>query len=75
MQIINRKMTSDPINTRDYFECQASINSDGRITLRKYNREDKDKDVILVLTQSETNALIALFKGIKDKFKIDDFPF
>lgn len=75
MKIISRKMTSCPMNTEDYFECQASINSDGRITLRKYNKEQKDKDAILVLTQAETNALIALFKGIKDKFKIDDLPF
>lgn len=75
MQIINRKMTSSQINTEAYFECQASINSDGCITFRKYNREEKDKDVIVVLTQKETNALIALFKGIKDKFKIDDLPF
>lgn len=30
MQIINRTMKSGQINTEDYFECQASINSDGR---------------------------------------------
>lgn len=75
MQIIDREMKSSKTNIEHTSNCQASINSDGLITLRNYNFDNNDKDTIIVLSREETNALIKLFQCIKDKFKVDDLPF
>lgn len=63
---INRIMTTENVtSTSEFFaDCQASFNSDGNITLRNYNRQDKDKDEIIILSRDETNALFALFSKI-----------
>jgi hypothetical protein len=55
--------------------CQASFNSDGNITLRNYDRSNKDKDEIIVLSNSETEALFLLFSRIGQKNKNYDLPF
>lgn len=63
-------------NIDQYFpHCQASFNSDGNITLRNYDRSNKNKDEIIVLSDSETNALFALFSKIGQKNKNYDLPF
>lgn len=72
MIIINREMQKDEKESLHYSKCQASINSDGNITLRNYNLEDKNKDQILILTYNETRALIDLFKLLIQK---DLLPF
>lgn len=74
---INRIMTTENVtSTSDYFRCcQASFNSDGFITLRNYNREDKDKDEIIILSKHETDALFDLFSKIGQKNKNYDLPF
>lgn len=74
---INRIMTTENVtSTSDCFaDCQASFNSDGNITLRNYNRQDKDKDEIIILSRHETNALFALFSKIGQKNKNYDLPF
>lgn len=72
MIIINREMQKDEKESLYYGKCQASINSDGNITLRNYNLEDKNKDQILILTYNETRALIDLFKLLIQK---DLLPF
>lgn len=55
--------------------CQASFNSDGNITLRNYDRSNKNKDEIIILSNSETNALFLLFSRIGQKNKNYDLPF
>lgn len=55
--------------------CQASFNSDGNITLRNYDRGNKIKDEIIILSASETNALFALFTRIGEKCKNYDLPY
>ena len=82
MKIIKRKMvveeqvTIADHNIDEYLpHCQASFNSDGNITLRNYDRSNKDKDEIIILSKSETEALFALFSKIGQKNKNYDLPF
>lgn len=55
--------------------CQASFNSDGHITLRNYDNSNKNNDEIIILSNSETEALFALFSRIGQKNKNYDLPF
>ena len=55
--------------------CQASFNSDGNITLRNYDRSDKNKDEIIILSETETLAIFKLFKEFKRICINDDLPF
>lgn len=55
--------------------CQASFNSDGNITLRNYDNSNKNNDEIIILSNSETEALFALFSRIGQKNKNYDSPF
>jgi hypothetical protein len=82
MKIIKRKMVAEEQiitanhNLDEYLpHCQASFNSDGNITLRNYDRSNKDKDEIIILSNSETEALFALFSRIGQKNKNYDLPF
>lgn len=82
MIILKRNMetkeaiTSANNNIDEYLpSCQASFNSDGNITLRNYDRSNKNKDEIIILSDSETNALFALFSKMGQKHKNYDLPF
>ena len=82
MRIIKRKMVIDEQisiadhNIDEYYPyCQASFNSDGNITLRNYDRSNKDKDEIIVLSDSETEALFLLFSRMGQKNKNYTLPF
>lgn len=55
--------------------CQASFNSDGNITLRNYDRSNKDKDEIIILSNSETEALFLLFSRMGQKNRNYTLPF
>lgn len=46
-------------------EHQASLNSDGCITLRAYNPTDSDKDEIIILSQGETRAIFKLMNQLE----------
>ena len=73
MKIIEREMqTKEHITTECFCNCQASFNSQGCITLRNYNRYDKDKDEIICLSDKETRAIINLFRKLKE---YDILPF
>ena len=78
MKIIKRNMIEVDINTTDmpYLpECQASFNSNGNITLRNYDHSNKSKNEIIILSDSETNALFALFSKIGQKHTNYDLPY
>lgn len=67
MKIIDREMTVKTTTTdksETLLYCQASFNSDGVITLRNYNINDKNSDEIIVLSAEETQAIIELFTQI-----------
>jgi hypothetical protein len=55
--------------------CQASFNSDGNLTLRNYDRSNKDKDEIIIFSETETKALFALFARMKDVRQSCNLPF
>ena len=82
MILIKRNMNTEEIsktandNINEYLPyCQASFNSDGNITLRNYDRSNKNKDEIIILSDSETTALFALFSKMGQKNKNYGLPF
>lgn len=82
MIVIKRNMNAEEIvktannNIDQYLPyCQASFNSDGNITLRNYDRSNKNKDEIIILSDRETDALFALFSKIGQKHRNFDLPF
>lgn len=83
MKIIKRQMTTPAeqmvIGNKDrdtYLPyCQASFNSDGNVTLRNYDRSNKNKDEIIILSKSETKALFELFSRMGQMCKAYELPF
>lgn len=69
---ITRKMEANITKSGVYGCSQASINSDGVITLRNYNPFDKNVDQIIVLSKEETNAIMELFRTLS---KLNNLPF
>jgi len=63
MIIIKRKIESEKSGTSESGNVQASINSNGQITLRTYCEPEKDE--IVILSERETQAIFTLFKQIK----------
>lgn len=74
MIIIKRKMESEKSGTSEYGNVQASINSNGQITLRTYYEPENDE--IVILSAKETRAIFTLFKQIKNLgIELPDLPF
>lgn len=74
---IKREMQKTEIIETNYPLTQVSFNSDGCLTLRKYDCYQKDKDEIIIFTQEETKEIVSLFRQVKDLLRItsDDIPF
>jgi hypothetical protein len=63
-------------NINEYLPyCQASFNSEGNITLRNFDNSKKEKDEIIILTDSETEALFRLFSRMGLKYRNHTLPF
>ena len=63
-------------NINEYLpHCQASFNSEGNITLRNFDNSKKDKDEIIILSDSETEALFRLFSRMGLKQRNHTLPF
>ena len=83
MKIIKRQMTTPAEqivignhNIDTYLPyCQASFNSDGNVTLRNYDRSNKNRDEIIILSHSETEALFELFSKMGQRHKDYNLPF
>lgn len=82
MQVIKRKMQAEvKIRTADdnideYLpKSQASFNSDNCITIRNYDTRNKNKDEIIILSPTETNAIFLLFSRLGEKTKNYTLPF
>lgn len=79
MILIDREMQTIKSMTnkgQTSLDCQASLNSNGVITLRNYTVGNNDSDEIIVLSQEETDAIFELFRKLKKVFKcVDDLPF
>lgn len=77
MKIIDREMKaveSITDKSNNSLNSQASFNSDGVLTLRNYNRWDKNSDEIIIFSREETLAIVELFKAIK-ALGVPDIPF
>lgn len=73
---LERNMTVNAtVDNNGFRECQASLNSDGNITLRNYNSFNKNNDEIIILSSAETEALFRLFSQIGRKNQNYDLPF
>ena len=59
---IKREMQKKEIIETTHRGTQASFNSDGCLTVRKYDHLDKDKDEIIIFTKNETREIVGLFK-------------
>ncbi|MBQ9113889.1 MAG: hypothetical protein IJY05_03095 [Clostridia bacterium] len=77
MITIKRKMQTEEINKSErYSFCQASLNSDGVITLRSYNTCNKNQDEITILSRDETQAIFSLMRSLKSSgVQNADIPF
>ena len=56
-------------------KSQASFNSDGVLTLRNYDPDNKQMDEIIIFTRSETEAIIQLMAGISRTITNHTLPF
>lgn len=78
MIVLERKMQAEkivpPIGNYTT-ECQAALNSDGAITLRNYNPENRDEDEIIILSAEETQAIIRLFSRLGNLIAHNNLPF
>lgn len=75
MICISREMITTEKSGDFYAKCQASLNSDGAITLRHYNPCNKNKDEIVILSGDETQAIFRLMRKIKTITADDSLPF
>ena len=66
MKLIDREMKA--------VESITAKNSDGVLTLRNYNMEDKNSDEIIILSREETEAIVELFRAIK-QLGVPNIPF
>lgn len=77
MKLIDREMKAVEaitVKSNHSLKCQASFNSDGVLTLRNYNMEDKNSDEIIILSREETTAIVELFRAI-GRLGAPDIPF
>lgn len=77
MILIDREMKAvEYITAKSNYslKCQASFNSDGVLTLRNYNVENKNSDEIIILSREETEAIVELFRAIK-QLGVPNIPF
>lgn len=78
MKVIKREMIVKESNENKnslHLDCQASFNSDGVITIRNYNAMNKNDDEIIILSKSETKAILQLFSQIGSIEKSYNLPF
>lgn len=77
MITIKRKMQAEEVcKSGKYYSVQASLNSDGVITLRSYDERNKNEDEITILSREETQAIFALMRSLKKKgVQNPDIPF
>ena len=73
-RIIREVITKEKSERKQMFNySQASLNSDGFITLRNYNNPNDDE--IIVLNRTETDAIFRLFSKLGVINKNYDLPF
>ena len=67
MKVIERQMqVTESQQKHNFQQSQASINSDGCITLRNYDYANKNADEIIILSREETKAIFGLFNRLSE---------
>lgn len=77
MKLIDREMkVIESITNKSNYSmiCQASFNSDGVLTLRNYDVQNKNSDEIIILSREETEAIVKLFRAMNN-LRVDNMPF
>ena len=74
MRVIERELKSKITDRRCLSKSQASINSDGMLTLRNYG-DTADADEIIIFNQNESLAILRLFKELYKIFERGELPF
>ena len=75
MKVIERQMqVTETAQKNNYAHSQASINSDGCITVRNFSLCNKNADEIIIFTREETKAIFNLFNRLSEMGK-DWLPF
>ena len=70
MKVIERQMqVTETEQKHNYQQCQASINSDGCMTLRNFDYANKNADEIIIFTREETKAIFNLFNRLSEMGK------
>ena len=74
---IKREMQKTETTETTCHYTQVSFNSDGCLTVRKYDMCNKDKDEIIIFSQNETREIIKLFRQFNSlcNSRTDDLPF
>jgi hypothetical protein len=78
VKIIERDMKVTDVNQLITFRrirSQASFNSDGVLTIRNYDPDNKSMDEIIIFTKSETEAVVHLMSEIGRTLKNNTLPF
>ena len=67
MKVLEREMNvTEKAQKLRFSNSQASINSDGCITLRNYDYANKNADEIIILSREETKAIFGLFNRLSE---------
>lgn len=70
MKAIERQIQgTENLPKHRYDSSQASINSDGNITLRNFDYANKNADEIIIFTREETRAIFNLFNRLSEMGK------
>ena len=77
MKILKRNIAADitVTNTKNFPCCQASFNSDGNITLRNHDITNNNEDEIIILSKTETRALMDLLCEMAKTLKQYELPY
>lgn len=74
---IKREMQKTETIETNHHYTQVAFNSDGCLTVRKYDMYNKDKDEIIIFSQNETREIVKLFRQFNSlcNSRTDDLPF
>jgi len=63
MEMLERKIKLDRTSFADQ-KMQVAYNSNGHLTIRAYDENDRSRDTILTFTAEETRAIVRFIKEV-----------
>ena len=71
VEYIKREIKTEKIELpENYTAVQVSINNWGHLTIRFFNRDDQNKDIIIVFDDFTTRRIIGFIKNISKGYMI-----